>query len=916
LTVVAIVGVTLPSSQGAVPPAIHWNHTRGLVDESFELVLETDLAGATIYYTMDCSIPSATHGLEYRAPVPIEQTTVLRAVVVDAQGESTQVETQTFLFVAQVADQEPFPEGYICQIISQRNGPNRPHTFDWGMDPEILEDVDSHGDLEEHLQSLPTLSVVMEVEDFNFIYANHQYRGVAYERPASVELIYPGHERFSGFAGFQIDCGIRMQGGGAVDQARKKSFRLLFKTEYGAGSLDYPLFECAPHFAGNAASRYEGVVLRAGGNTNWSKDDAWKHAPSTYLRDSLVRDSQVAMSGLGSRSVFVHLYVHRFYFGLYNIAERPDAKFLSSYLGGEVEHYYSMNHDGPVEGDPSRWNEIIHSSLLTGLEVPSRYQAVTEEIDVEAFCDYVLLNWLVGMGDWPWNNFYGGVRNTPAGRIRFLSWDAEYAFWTLPGYLNSNPTAWVNPNFQTDTSTLPRVWRALAQNEEFIMTFADRVYRQCFNFGPLTDARLMARFERLAEGIENAIVAESARWGDSAWGREDNPHTRVDDWIPNRVAVLELIDGNVATFLLALRAAKLYPSIDPPFLPGVQAPVTAAFAVTMENLNPAGTVYYTVDGTDPRLPGNAVSTTARPYREEDPPLVRRATRVKARVRFEEPPTAPVWSALNEQLYLAEPVGFPLRITELMYHPMGNEALEFLELKNVSSVGLDLTGCYFRGLDYRFSPGTYLRPYQVWVLIPNDDPPAFDSAYPGVEVFDTYRGHLSNGGEEIAVYDQYDRCLTSVFYDDDPAVGWPTAADGQDYSLEVVDTLIEAREASHWRLSPRSGGSPGQVRLAEADTDRDGFGDEAEFHAGTDPDDPNSSLQLNVERLDGGQVRIRFQQVAGYDYFLESCTQLDSSDAWDSVRNFPAVTGKGIRTTDEVILELRRACYYRLLVSRP
>ena len=41
----------------------------------------------------------------------------------------------------------------------------------------------------------------------------------------------------------------------------------------------------------------------------------------------------------------------------------------------------------------------------------------------------------------------------------------------------------------------------------------------------------------------------------------------------------------------------------------------------------------------------------------------------------------VWSALNEASFIVDALQVPLRITEIMYNPIGGDIYEFLEIQN-------------------------------------------------------------------------------------------------------------------------------------------------------------------------------------------------------------------------------------------
>ena len=129
---------------------------------------------------------------------------------------------------------------------------------------------------------------------------------------------------------------------------------------------------------------------------------------------------------------------------------------------------------------------------------------------------------------------------------------------------------------------------------------------------------------------------------------------------------------------------------------------------------PAGTIYYTLDGSDPRLIGGAVAPTAAVYSAGSPPALARTTVVKARVL-----SGGTWSALTEARFL---IGTPaaagnLAITEINYHPaapteaellanplLTADSFEFIELRNIGTQWIDLNDVQFTaGVDLRFHP---------------------------------------------------------------------------------------------------------------------------------------------------------------------------------------------------------------------
>src|SRR5262249_52768818 len=154
----------------------------------------------------------------------------------------------------------------------------------------------------------------------------------------------------------------------------------------------------------------------------------------------------------------------------------------------------------------------------------------------------------------------------------------------------------------------------------------------------------------------------------------------------------------------------------------------------------------------------------------------------------------------------------LLISELMYHPPGTtnidgDEFEFIELKNVASTNLELSGLHFtNGITYTFPVGSFIAPGKFVVLVSN--PAAFTNRYPAVHVDGVYTGRLSNGGENLALVHATAAPVCSAAYG--TQTPWPTSPDGTGFSLVPVNPNFNPDPANpvSWRASSRIGGSPG------------------------------------------------------------------------------------------------------------
>ncbi|MDF7806768.1 lamin tail domain-containing protein [Pontiellaceae bacterium B12219] len=639
---------------------------RGFYSVATNLVISTDTIGSIISYTLDGSDPrTSTNTFQSTAPATVlidpdngtGKWKPTPAVMVRAYAHKegmlpSNVDTHTYLFISKVQTQGDIrPDG---------------NTVFWNsteMDPDVVNNPAYSGELDEALLSIPSLSIVMNHEDLFGPAGMHRSNTMdeEAEMPCSLELIYPDTPHFAGFSGFQIDCGLKNQGAsdympsyGGYDH--KQSFGLRFRREYGNGQLDYPFFEHAPLNSNSEAGSYDKLILRAGHNKSYGM--LWDAEHTVYTRDQLARDMQIDMTGIGGHGSFVHLYLNGIYWGLYNPCEKQDDAFAASYLGGNEQDYFCFKGKG---GNTAGNNTRFYEWLNTASKSPD-LSTLLEYCNIDNHADSVMFSIYAAIADFP--QYYADIRNNPGGQVYFFNWDAEDS---LGG--GSRRSEGDNPSLSTISNDrfagFDNMWD---NNAEYRMNFVDRIYKACFNGGALTDDHVLENWNRLCDTIYSAMVAESARWGDEREAETGTTYTRDEQWVAARDAVTSGTAGKRDRLIALFRSSEMYPDINPPlFLDGTteidvaRKEVPAGFDLTIDRDGSAGTVYYTINGTDPRAEGGAAlgidagtGTTI---------TLNTTTCVKARTLDGE-----TWSALHETLFFVERDWNDLKITEIMYNP--------------------------------------------------------------------------------------------------------------------------------------------------------------------------------------------------------------------------------------------------------
>ena len=367
----------------------------------------------------------------------------------------------------------------------------------------------------------------------------------------------------------QIDSGVRIQGGHSVNYA-KTNLRLNFRGEYGYSRLYLNLYE---DFATGVppADDFDALTLRGG-----SHDSVfYLGASGQYLRNRWMDESQLEMGHIAPHGRYAHVYLNGGYHGLYHVRERFDAAMLAEYLGGSEDDYEAVNSGAVIDGSGAAWSMALANAY--------DFEGIQDWVNLENFLDYMVLQFYAGNA-WDWyatHNWMAAGHSTTGGYL-FHSSDSDICLYY---------------DHTVDILDLPGPSSLFASllasgSEDFMVLWGDRLHAHLVaEDGTLRPEAAAERYERLSLQIEDAVVAESARWG-SGW-------TRDEHWAVERARLMdEYFPFRTDTLLEQVRAKGWLTLPAPVFT--IVGP-----SVRVETVDEAE-LWVTLDGSDPRLSEDAL----------------------------------------------------------------------------------------------------------------------------------------------------------------------------------------------------------------------------------------------------------------------------------------------------------------------
>ncbi|MBZ0265938.1 CotH kinase family protein [bacterium] len=417
----------------------------------------TAAPGATIYYSLDGSIPTSDH-FTYTEPFVVNTSSVVRATAIVGNQLPSEVNTESYII--------NFVTDYPIISIS--------------TDPVNLWDEQT--------------GIYVLGEDYN---PNPPHRGANYwedwERPIHLELFEPG-----GIGRFSMNAGVKIHGGW-TRFFPQKSLSIFARPEYGDNSINYPIFPDLPF------DEYQNMILRNSGSD-------WDH---TMFRDmfmiDLVKDIDADFQWFRPSIVFLNGE----YWGIHNIREKLNEHYLATHHNIDPDSIDRMEIWGnAIQGDAQHYNNMMDFIRNNDLSDPANYDHVRTLMEIDNFIDFNAVNIYYDNTDWPGNNNKFWRPKQEGGKWRWFLFDTDFGFGlhdsagyahnTLEMALDPNGIEWPNPAYATE------LFRNLMTNETFQTEFINRMANLMnFNWEP---NHVRERLDFFANQIEPEIDRHLERW--------------------------------------------------------------------------------------------------------------------------------------------------------------------------------------------------------------------------------------------------------------------------------------------------------------------------------------------------------------------------------------------------------------------
>ena len=694
------------------------------------LTISDLFVGSVIRITMDGSIPTLTDSV-YSAPITIDSNMVIRARAFAAGFLPSEVVTKTYF----IDDNSTLP------VLSITTDPANLWDFNTGI--YVLGPNADPG--------VP------------FFGANFWQN---WEIPIHLE-----YYSADAVLQFDQDFGMKIHGGWSRSQPQK-SLRILAKGRYGNSTLDYQLFPDKEIYS------FKRFIIRTSGNETVQN--------GTFFRDALMHKAVHNTFNDIQDYVPAVVYLNGEFWGIQNIREKISKYYLAENFGVNPDSVDILQFDGAImEGTNTDFINLANFIISNNMAITANYDVVTNQLDIENFCDHFITQTYYVNWDWPQNNIKYWKSQSPGSKWRYIVTDMDFGL-CFGGTSNDNDLNRVTTQSNTAHAAM---LNSLLLNTTFRNYFINR-YADLIN--TVFNARTLSN---LAYSYMDSIIGEMPRHIEK-WGGDFNNWYQVNV----EASLIGFING---------RPSPARDHIEQEF--GLSKQVSVTLSVYPEG---AGTIKISTIIPDSfpwagiYFDGVPVTITANPNPGYEFSFWQSLNLI---------PSPDYNSSITLNIdtnevftayFFGEPDTNRITISEINYKSIVNWDMgDWIELHNYGTIDVDISGWKLKDLNnnsYTIPDSTFLIQDEYIVLV--QDTAKFKIYNPTVNNYvGPFNFGIGSNGESLKLYDPSGLLYLSLSFTGNSL--WPSGANGFGSTLELLDRYNDLNSYYNW-FAGCFGGSPG------------------------------------------------------------------------------------------------------------
>ena len=486
-----------------------FSHEAGFYDAPFDLTIDC-YKTYNVYYTTDGSIPDESSTL-YTEPIHIEdatshpnslsmrtdisvkaavppivnlkKATILRAVAIDADGNRSNIVTNTYFVGFQ-----NYPDYQNISVLSLIADPG--HLFDEDRGIYVFRKM-----YRDWLAS-DKFSEDLRAYDRPRNYAQH---GKEREIPASIQW-FDENDKLC----LSQDAGLRIHGNQTRENTQK-AFNLYARKEYGADSFHYPLIDGV-----DSTSK---LVVRG-------------QVGRDSITHSLLRETGLPVSGYTPCLVFVNGE----FWGFYELREKQEEDYIAGLFCVDKNNLMIYKNYRLIEGkdEKGKPNRAVYDNLVSDIishdpSTEEGYSYACDQIDMENYITYMAAITYCNSEDIFWNKTLWRTMSTSSkpyedGRWRWIFQDLDWSCRKTDG------TEEAIKSLLND-----ELFMALWKNPVFLQKFLTRIMD--FANIELTPSYTEAYITPTLQYYNQYFAINNERWGGVNQGKRDMGTQRLDTFM-------------------------------------------------------------------------------------------------------------------------------------------------------------------------------------------------------------------------------------------------------------------------------------------------------------------------------------------------------------------------------------------------